>query len=35
MIYKAKVAVGSEICTKRSLQSELRVEFWNVKPDGT
>jgi len=35
MIYKAKVAVCSEIRTKHSTQSEHHVEFFNVKPDGT
>jgi hypothetical protein len=30
-----KVAVCSEIRTKNSTQSEHRVEFLNVKPDGT
>ena len=32
MMYKAKVAVCSEICTKHSKQSERHVEFLNVKP---
>ena len=35
MLYKAKVAVYSQIHTKPSTQSELRVEFLNVKPGGT
>jgi len=34
MMYKAKVAVCSEIRTKRSTQSEHNVEFFNVKPGG-
>ena len=33
MMYKAKVAVCSDICTKK--QSERHVEFLNVKPGGT
>jgi len=28
MMYKAKMAVCSEIRTKQSTQSEHRVEFW-------
>ena len=32
MLYKAKVAVCSEIHTKHSKQSEHHVEFLNVKP---
>jgi hypothetical protein len=32
MIYKAKVAVCSDIPTKHSTQSEHHVEFLNVKP---
>ena len=32
MMYKAKVAVCSDIRTKRSTQSERHVEFLNVKP---
>jgi hypothetical protein len=32
MMYKAKVAVCSEIRTKHSTQSEHHVEFLNVKP---
>jgi hypothetical protein len=35
MMYKAKVAVCSEIHTKRSMNSEHQVEFLNVKPGGT
>ena len=37
MLYKAKVAVCSEILTKKknSTQSEHHVEFLNIKPDGT
>jgi len=35
MMYKAKAAVSSEIRTKHSTQSEHRVEFFNIKPDGT
>ena len=35
MMYKAKVAVSSEICTEHSMQSEHHVEFLNVKPGGT
>ena len=35
VMYKAKVAVCSEIRTKRSKQSEHPVEFLNVKPGGT
>ena len=31
MMYKAKVAVCSEICTRHSTQSERHVEFLNVK----
>ena len=34
-MYKAKVAVYSDIRTKRSTQSERRVEFFNVKPGST
>ena len=34
-MYKAKVAVYSDIHTKHSAQSEHRVEFLNVKPCGT
>ena len=32
MMYKAKVAVCSDIRTKHSKQSERHVEFLNVKP---
>ena len=35
MMYKAEVAVCSEIPTKRSTQGEHHVEFLNVKPGGT
>ena len=35
MMYKAKVAVCSDIRTKHSTQSEHHVEFLNVKPGGT
>ena len=35
MMYKAKVALCSEIRTKDSTQSERHVEFLNVKPGGT
>jgi hypothetical protein len=35
MTYKAKVAVCSEIPTKRSKQSEYHVELLNVQPGGT
>ena len=35
MMYKAKVAVCSEIHTKPSTQNEHREEFLNVKPGGT
>jgi hypothetical protein len=34
MMYKAKVAVCSEIRTKRSTRSENHVELLNVKPGG-
>jgi len=34
-MYKAKVAVRSDIQTKNSMQSEHHVEFLNVKPSGT
>jgi len=34
MLYKAKVALCSEIRTKHSTQSEYHVEFLNVKPGG-
>ena len=32
MMYKAKVAVCFDICTKHSTQSEHHVEFLNVRP---
>ena len=32
MLYKAKVAVCTDIRTKHSTQSERHVEFLNVKP---
>ena len=35
MLYKAKVAVCSDIHTKLWTQSERRVEFLNIKPGGT
>ena len=35
MMYKAKVAVCSEIHTKHSKLRERHVEFLNVKPCGT
>jgi hypothetical protein len=35
MIYKAKVAVCSEIRTKHSKQSEQHVKFLNVETGGT
>ena len=35
MLYKAKVPVCSDICTKHSMQNERYVEFLNVKPGGT
>jgi hypothetical protein len=35
MMYKAKVAVCSEIRTNHSMQSKNHVEFLNVKPGGT
>ena len=35
MMYKAKVAVCSDIRRKHSTQSERHVEFLNVKPCGT
>ena len=34
-MYKAKVAVCSDIRTKDSTQSEHHVEFFNVKLGGT
>ena len=35
MMYKAKVAVCSDIRTKHSMQSERHVEFLNATPVGT
>jgi hypothetical protein len=35
MMYKAKIAVSSEIHTKHWKQSEHHVEFLNVEPGGT
>ena len=35
IMYKAKVAVCSDVRTKHSTQSERHVEFLNVKPGGT
>ena len=35
MMYKAKVAVCSDIRTKHSTQSERHVEILNTKPGGT
>ena len=35
MMYKAKVAVCSDIRTKRLTQSERHVEFLNFKPCDT
>jgi hypothetical protein len=35
MMYKAKVAVCSEIRTKHSTQRERQVKFLNFKPAGT
>jgi hypothetical protein len=35
MMYKAKVAVRSDIRTKLSTQGEHHVECFNVKPFGT
>ena len=34
MMYKAKVAVCSDIRTKHPAQGEHHVEFFNVKPGG-
>jgi hypothetical protein len=34
MMYTVKDAVGSEIRTKHSMQSQHHVEFLNVKPGG-
>ena len=35
MMYKAKVAVSSDIRAKHSTQNDRYVEFLNVKPGGT
>ena len=35
MMYKAKVAVCSDIRTKHSTQSKHHVEFLNATPGGT
>ena len=35
MLYKAKVALCSDIRTKPSTQSEHHVEFLNIEPGGT
>ena len=35
MMYKAKVAVCSDIRTKHPTQSENHVEFFNATPVGT
>ena len=35
MMYKAKVAVCSDIRTEQSTQGERHVEFLNVKPGDT
>jgi lipoprotein signal peptidase len=35
MIYKAKVLVCSEMCTKHSAQIDHHVELFYVKPGGT
>jgi hypothetical protein len=35
MMYKAKVAVCSEICTKHWKQGKHHAEFLNGKPGGT
>jgi len=35
MLYKAKIAVCSEIRTKHSTQSEHHVEFLNIKSGNT
>ena len=35
MLYKAEVAVCSDIHTKHSTQRECHVEILNVKPGGT
>ena len=34
-MYKAKVAVRSQIRAKQSTQGEQHAEFFNVKPGGT
>ena len=34
MMYKAKVAVCSDIRTKHSAQSERHVEFLDIQPGG-
>jgi hypothetical protein len=34
MLYKAKVAVCSEIRTKHPQQSQHHVEFFSIKPGG-
>jgi hypothetical protein len=34
-MYKAKVALYSDVCAKHSTQGEHLVEFLNVKPGGT
>ena len=34
-MYKAKVAICSEISTQHSTQSKHHVEFLKFKPDGT
>jgi hypothetical protein len=35
MMYKVKVAVHFEICTKHLKQSEHHVEFFDIKPGDT
>jgi hypothetical protein len=35
MMYKAKVAACSKICTLHSTQSKHHVQFLKVKPGGT
>jgi len=35
MMYKAEVAVSSEILTKHSNQSEQNVQFLTIQPGGT
>ena len=35
MMYKAKVALCSEISTKPSTQGEHNIEFFNIKLGGT